>query len=81
MNSEGRLKVRSFLIEGRQTTIALEPIFWDLAVEMCKHQKMTMLQLVHSIENERCDYPRTAAMRVHILKYYASAAQQRHLLT
>lgn len=44
---------RSITIAGHQTSISLEPLFWDMLIEAAAEQGMPVSILVGEIDNQR----------------------------
>lgn len=44
---------RSVTIEGHQTSISLEPVFWDLLTEAAEGHRLSINALVAAIDRER----------------------------
>jgi predicted DNA-binding ribbon-helix-helix protein len=61
---------RSFTIGGHRTSISLEAPFWDAFKEIAKREKISLAQLVQSIDTERGDGGLSSAVRIWILTYY-----------
>jgi predicted DNA-binding ribbon-helix-helix protein len=72
MRDDGHLETRSVCLGTKQTTIALEPTVWRLLADIAKQEKITFRDLIQEIEDLRGGHPRTSAIRVYVLMYYAS---------
>jgi predicted DNA-binding ribbon-helix-helix protein len=48
---------RSITIAGHQTSISLEPLFWDMLVEAAADQGLPISALVGEIDNQRLASP------------------------
>jgi predicted DNA-binding ribbon-helix-helix protein len=68
------LEVRSVTVARGKTTIALEPYFWMMLVEISKQTSIPFNLLIHDIDSERGQGSRASAMRVYVLKYFAQIA-------
>ena len=71
-----RLINRNVHVDGRRTTMRLEPELWDAIEEICHREDVTLSDLVTRIDGGRStdEDSRTSAVRVHILSYYRAAA-------
>lgn len=69
---------RSFSIKGHQTSISLEPEFWDALRDAASEQKQSLAALVASIDAAKGDGPGglSGAVRLWILDYYRRRATQ-----
>jgi predicted DNA-binding ribbon-helix-helix protein len=62
-----RPKKRSFNIRGHQTSISLEPEFWEVLREIAEHEGAALAGLVAEIDAQRADTNLSSAVRVWIL--------------
>lgn len=82
---------RNVTVAGRRTSMRLEPAMWDALQEICVREGKSLNELVTEIDRKRSESSLTAAIRVHLLRYFVAAAtdeghrlaghgkQQRHL--
>lgn len=63
---------RSFSIKGHQTSISLEPEFWDALRDAAAEQKQSLSALVASIDAAKGENPGglSGAVRLWVLDYY-----------
>ncbi|MGE0767278.1 MAG: ribbon-helix-helix domain-containing protein [Hyphomicrobiaceae bacterium] len=62
---------RSFTIGGHRTSISLEAPFWDALREIAKREKLSLAQLVQSVDLERADDGGlSSSVRIWILDYF-----------
>lgn len=65
------IKKRSINIHGHQTSISLEPEFWDALKLIADQENLSLNKMIAKIDDERA--PETglsSAIRVYILKSY-----------
>ena len=67
---------RNVTIEGRRTSLRLEPTMWDAMDEICRRETITRSQLCETIYKFKHVYTRTAAVRAFIVNYYRAAATE-----
>ena len=74
--------VRSTLVSknvtlgGRRTSLRLEQAMWDCLGEVCAREKISLGELCKHIDETRFESTLTAALRVHLVKYYQAAATE-----
>lgn len=71
------LDTRGVGVEGGRTTVALEPIFWNLLEQICTQRRTTLSALVQEIDSMRGDHPRASAMRVYVAKHFSALDEMR----
>lgn len=64
-----RLAMRSVTINGRRTTMRLEPSMWNALRQIADTQKLTVNQLCSKIDSSRGEMSMTAAVRSYIVSY------------
>jgi predicted DNA-binding ribbon-helix-helix protein len=57
-----------------RTSMRLEPELWDALQEICTREGVTLGEMVRRIEEQGHRGGRTSAVRVHVLGYFRSAA-------
>ena len=67
---------RNVRIEGRRTSLRLEPVMWDALDEICHRERITQHQLCETIYNFKHASSLTAAVRVFVVNYYRAAATE-----
>ncbi|MBI1206046.1 MAG: hypothetical protein GC191_02025 [Azospirillum sp.] len=75
---EAGLVNRNVTVNGRRTSIRLEPQMWDALHDICQREGMTVHQICTLVEERRRRRggSLTAAIRVFILAYFRQAATQ-----
>ena len=63
-------------VDGRRTSIRLEPAMWQALREISAREGKTMHALVTEIEHGRAQSSLTAAIRVFLLDYFRAAATE-----
>ena len=63
---------RTIEVDGRKTSITLEPEFWGGLKEIAVGRGVTVSELVTSINSERRDANLSSAVRVFVLRHYQS---------
>ena len=75
--SRSTLISRNITIDGRRTSMRLEPAMWDALAEICKRKKLTLHRLCSMVaEHKGQDTSFTAAIRVFAMSYYKAAATE-----
>ncbi len=59
---------RSFTLGGHQTSIALEPEFWDALLKIANNNAQTLSNLIMLIDGLRGERPLASSIRVYCLK-------------
>lgn len=67
---------RNIRIEGRRTSLRLEPTMWDALDEICHRETITRDQLCEMIYKFQHASTLTAAVRVFVVSYYRAAATE-----
>lgn len=65
---------RNVTIDGRRTSIRMEPVLWDCLSDICRRERRPASELIALIDTRRGDSGLTAALRVFILSYFQNAA-------
>ena len=68
---------RNVTIDGRRTSLRLEPDMWDALDEICHRETITRHQLCEMIYTFKHASALTAAVRVFIVNYYRAAATEK----
>lgn len=66
---------RSIVIAGHKTSVSLEDGFWLGLKEIAAGRKLTLSELVASIDMGRAGGNLSSAIRLVVLEYYRAAAQ------
>ncbi|MCA8929449.1 MAG: ribbon-helix-helix domain-containing protein [Alphaproteobacteria bacterium] len=69
MDIANRLAMRSVTINGRRTTMRLEPSMWNALRRIAEEHRLTVNQLCSKIDNSRGEMSMTAAVRSYIVSY------------
>ena len=74
---DGSLVNRNVVIDGRRTSVRLEPEMWQELRHICKREGDTIHTMCTKINNRRApNRSLTSAIRVHLMTYYRSAATE-----
>ena len=63
-------------INGRRTSLRLEPAMWDALDEICQREDLTRHQLCTRIDRRKRAPGLTAAVRVFVVEYFRAAATE-----
>jgi predicted DNA-binding ribbon-helix-helix protein len=63
---------RSIVIGGHKTSVSLEDAFWKGLKEIASSRKLTLSELVGSIDSERHHGNLSSGLRLFVLDYYRS---------
>lgn len=63
---------RSIVVGGHKTSVSLEGAFWNGLKEVAASRKVTLSDLVGSIDSERVQGNLSSAVRLFVLDYYRS---------
>ena len=69
MDVANRLAMRSVTINGRRTTMRLEPSMWNALRRIAEDHRLTVNQLCSRIDDTRGEMSMTAAVRSYIVSY------------
>jgi predicted DNA-binding ribbon-helix-helix protein len=67
---------RNVVVDGKRTSLRLEPAMWDALAEIVLREEMTIDGICTRIESRRHSSGLTAAVRVFILSYFRAAATE-----
>ena len=73
---ESTLRSGNVTVNGRRTSIRLEPAMWQALREISAREGKTLHALVTEIEQARAQSSLTAAIRVFLLDYFRAAATE-----
>lgn len=59
---------KSFSLEGHQTSVALEPEFWEALKSHAKENQMSLSALISKVDIERGERPLASSLRVFCLR-------------
>ncbi len=74
--SDSTLVSRNVTVNGRRTSLRLEPLMWEALAEIVQRENSSVNDLVSRIENRRAASSLTAAVRVFIVSYFRAAATE-----
>ena len=63
---------RSIVIAGHKTSVSLEDAFWDALKEIAARRKITLSDLVASIDSSRTQGNLSSAIRLFVLDHFRS---------
>ena len=63
---------RSIVIGGHKTSVSLEDAFWKGLKEIASNRKVTLSELVDSVDSERRHGNLSSGLRLFVLDYYRS---------
>ncbi|HEV3371222.1 MAG TPA: ribbon-helix-helix domain-containing protein [Xanthobacteraceae bacterium] len=63
---------RSVVIAGHKTSVSLEDAFWKALHEIAAARKMTLTDLISSVDSERKHPNLSSAIRLYILDFHRS---------
>ena len=67
---------RNVTIDGRRTSMRLEPAMWDALADICGREHRSVHDVCTAVETRRTTSSLTAALRVYIVEYFRSAATE-----
>ncbi|MFG1464790.1 ribbon-helix-helix domain-containing protein [Xanthobacter sp. DSM 24535] len=65
---------RSIVIAGHKTSVSLEDAFWDALKEIASGRRLTLSDLVATIDSSRTQGNLSSAIRLFVLDYYRGHA-------
>lgn len=73
-NNQAHLVCRNVTVNGRRTSLRMEPLLWASLREIAERESMTINRICSEIDQRRGHANLTAALRVFIISYYRNAA-------
>ena len=73
--ADGALTMRTLTIDGRRTTVRLEPAFWCALDDICAAEGVSLQALCQQLETRRGATSRAATLRVLAASYLAARHQ------
>lgn len=73
-NNQAHLVCRNVTVNGRRTSLRMEPLLWSALGEIAERETLTVNRICCEIDNRRGAANLTAALRVFIISYYRNAA-------
>ncbi len=65
----------NIVIDGRRTSVRLEPQMWDALNEIVRREGRTVHDICTEVDTDRVQWTFSASLRVYILTYFRSAAK------
>jgi predicted DNA-binding ribbon-helix-helix protein len=66
---------RSVMLDGHKTSVSLEDEFWRGLKEIATARKITLSELIASLDRTRCQGNLSSALRLFILEFYRDQAE------
>jgi predicted DNA-binding ribbon-helix-helix protein len=73
-NSGGERIRRNVNISGRRTSVSLETAVWDALADICKRERVSLVELLTRIDTGRLEASLASALRVFVLAYFRTLA-------
>jgi predicted DNA-binding ribbon-helix-helix protein len=67
---------RSVVLDGHKTSVSLEDEFWKGLKKIATARKITLSELIASIDRTRCQGNLSSALRLFILEFYRDQAER-----
>jgi len=67
---------RNVTVNGRRTSMRLEPLMWDALHEMAAREGGTVNDVISEVDRKRGDLGLTAAVRIRLLEYFRIACTE-----
>jgi predicted DNA-binding ribbon-helix-helix protein len=67
---------RNVTVDGKRTSLRLEPLMWDALAEIAQRENRHVNELVTLVEQRRTASSLTAAVRVFVVRYFRAAATE-----
>ncbi|MBP2232858.1 ribbon-helix-helix domain-containing protein [Azospirillum agricola] len=71
------LVCRNVKVNGRRTSLRMEPYIWDSLKEICERERLGLNEICTQIDQRRQEGNLTASIRVFIVSYYRTAIGNR----
>jgi len=65
----------NIVLDGRRTSVRLEPQMWDALNEITRREGRTVHDICSEVDADRVQSTFSASLRVYILTYFRSAAK------
>jgi len=82
-HSSERFALHTLVVNGRRTTVRLEPVIWDTLTNIAIDQELSISNIVSTIDRNRSASSLTSAIRAYVVTYLVaqspSDALPRHL--
>ena len=65
---------RNVVVNGKRTSVRLEPAMWDALVEIGRREDRTVHEISSEVDRDRPESSRPASLRVHTMSYFREAA-------
>lgn len=76
LGAESTLVSRNIVVDGRRTSVRLEPEMWDAIREIAVREGVSIHDICSMVDAERRESSLTAGLRVFIMSYYRTAATE-----
>ncbi len=73
---KSRVVKRSIVVAGHKTSVSLEDAFWQALKEIAGEQRMTLSDIVASIDSDRRHGNLSSALRLFVLDHYRALSSQ-----
>lgn len=67
---------RNVSVNGRRTSLRMEPMLWDALCDICDREGRTLNEICSRIDERRAGANLTASVRVFIISYLRAAARR-----
>lgn len=67
---------RNVSVNGRRTSLRMEPMLWDALCEICDREGRTLNEICSRVDERRGGANLTASIRVFIISYLRAAARR-----
>ncbi len=74
---KGESIIRNVTVDGRRTSLRLEPAIWDALDDICDKEGLTIHELTTLIDYRRKDISRTSVVRTFVVTYLHDLATER----
>ncbi len=69
-------QTRNINLNGRRTSVRLERELWEAVGELCSRENLSVHQLCENVQRMRHGMGLTGALRLHLFRYFRSAASE-----
>jgi predicted DNA-binding ribbon-helix-helix protein len=70
---KSKIAKRSVVVDGCETSVGLEPQFWEAFKEIAATRKMDIKELVSEVAKDRETANLSSAIRLYVLNFYRDA--------
>src|SRR5262249_1590331 len=72
-----QLTLHNIRVNGRRTSVRLEPVMWDALKDVAQRKDMTINELASEIEGSFIGLNLTSAIRSYLIQFYIDFANRR----